>query len=101
VGNSFTNSQRDWKDGTYENFKDWAVRHFEVKGKESDDDVEVPARMMKAKDIVFRKNANGVYIVPHWSDYPLTKDRQRVVRGYIGQVYSQSFDCVLLFIYSN
>ena len=102
MGKSFTNSQIDWKEGTYEYFKDWAVKHFGLKEKDSDDDdADVPARMMKAKDIEFRKNRKGVYILPHYSDYPVVKDRQRVIRGYIGKVYRQSFYFVLLFIFSN
>lgn len=87
VGNSFTNSCKEWRDGTYENFKQWAVKQFDVQEPDSDDGAEVPVDMQKAKDIVFEKNGRGVLILPPKDDHNTTKQRQRVVRGYIGAVY--------------
>lgn len=89
VGNSFTNSCADWRDGTYDNFKEWAVRQFGVKDLESDDEAEVPVDAQKAKDIEFEKNKKGYYVLPPIVTFKTTKQRQRVVRGYIGAVYRQ------------
>jgi hypothetical protein len=89
VGNSFTNSCTDWRDGTYENFKEWAVRQFGEKDLESDDEAEVPVDARKAKDIEFDRNKRGYYVLPQIANFKNTKQRQRVVRGYIGAVYRQ------------
>ena len=76
VGNTFTNSCPDWKVGTYENFKDWAVRQFGVKELESDDEAEVPVQMQKAKDIVFKRSKKGGIFCPQWAiTKPLAKSR--------------------------
>jgi hypothetical protein len=56
AGNSFTNAHKDWKEGMYENFKDWSVRQYGHKEMESGDEVDVPVNFQKAKDIVFEKN---------------------------------------------
>ena len=56
VRNSFTNSYNNWKEGTYENFKEWAVKQFRIKELESDDEAEVPVLNQKAKNISFQKN---------------------------------------------
>ena len=56
VRNSFTNSCGDRRDGTYENFKEWSARQFQVKDLESDDKAEVPVDAQKAKDIEFERN---------------------------------------------
>jgi hypothetical protein len=88
VGNAFTNSCPDWKEGTYDNFKEWAVRQFGVKELESDDEADVPVDMQKAKDLVFKRNRKGVYMLPSMGDFKTTRQRQRVIRGYIGAVYS-------------
>ena len=87
VGNSFTKSFAGWGDGTYENFKEWSVRQFGIEKLEPDDEAEIPADMQKAKDITFEKNEKGHFILPPLSNYNTTKQRQRVVRGYIGAVY--------------
>ena len=47
AGNSFTNACSDWRDGTYENFKEWAVKEFSLKELESDDEADVPVDMQK------------------------------------------------------
>jgi hypothetical protein len=87
VGNAFTKSCDGWRDGTYENFKEWAVRQFGIEKLQPDDEGEVPADMQKAKDITFEKNERGHFILPPLANYNTTKQRQRVVRGYIGAVY--------------
>ena len=91
VGSSFTHSCSDWRDGTYEHFKEWAVKQFGLKDLDSDDEGEVPVHMQKAKDIAFERNREGEYILPDMSNYRTIRQRQRVVRGYIGAVYSMSF----------
>ena len=85
----------DWSEGTYEKFKEWAVSHFGLKEGESDDEADVPANFMKAKNIKFRKDRHGVYVLPHISDYRKAKERQRVVRGYLGTVYSAFFSPII------
>lgn len=90
AGNTFTNTCKDWKDGTYENFKEWAVKQFGVGDLESDDDAEVPVHFQKAKDIRFERNRSGDLILPSMSNYRTIRQRQRVVRGYIGAIYRQS-----------
>jgi hypothetical protein len=87
VGNSFTNSYSTWRDGTYENFKEWSVKQFGIGELDSDDEAEVPADMVKAKDLSFDTNIRGHFIVPPLENFKNTKQRQRVVRGYIGAVY--------------
>jgi hypothetical protein len=90
VGNSFTNSCPDWKEGTYESFKDWAVRQFGLKDLESGDEAEVPVNLKKAKDISFKVNRKGHLVLLPLSNFRKTRERQRVVRGYIGAVYSET-----------
>ena len=87
--NSFTNSCGDWRDGTYENFKEWSARQFQVKDLELDDEAEVPVDAQKAKDIEFERNKRGDYVLPPMGNFKTIKQRQRVVRGYIGAVYRQ------------
>ena len=87
IGNSFANSCPDWREGTYENFKDWALKQFGMQEPDSDDEVEVPVQMQKAKDIKFNKNIRGEFILPPISNYKTIRQKQRVVRGYIGAVY--------------
>jgi hypothetical protein len=90
VGNSFSHSCADWREGTYENFKEWAVKQFGLKDLDSDDEAEVPVHMQKAKDIAFEKNKKGHYILPDMSNYTTIRQKQRVIRGYIGAVYRMS-----------
>jgi hypothetical protein len=89
VGNAFTNSHPDWRDGTYENFKDWAVKQFGIEELDSDDEAEVPIKFRKAKDLSFEMNRRGYLTVPSMSNCRTIREKQRVVRGYIGAVYSQ------------
>jgi hypothetical protein len=101
VGNAFTHSYSDWRDGTYENFKEWAVKQFGLKDLDSDDNADVPVDMQKAKDIVFKKNKKGVYILPEMADFKTIRQKQRVVRGYIGAVYSAFFFNSYLFWFAE
>jgi hypothetical protein len=87
VGTTFTNSCKEWRDGTYESFKDWSMKQFRIQDLESEDEAEVPVDAQKAKDIVFEKNERGDYILPPIDGQKTTKQRQRMVRGYIGAVY--------------
>jgi hypothetical protein len=87
VGNSFTKACPDWREGTYENFKDWALKQFGLKEFDPDDNVEVPVHYQKAKDIEFEKNRRGEFILPPMSNYKTIRQKQRVVRGYIGAAY--------------
>jgi hypothetical protein len=54
---------------------------------DSDEDETVPAHMQKAKDIEFQRNKSGVLVLPPKTDFKTNRDKQRVVRGYIGAVY--------------
>jgi hypothetical protein len=94
VGNTFTNSCAHWKTGTYENFQDWAVRQFGMEDLESDDEAEVPVHMQKAKDIVFERNGSGEFVLPPMDNYKTVRQKQRVIRGYIGAVY-RKFICFI------
>ena len=99
-GNKFTHSNPDWQDGTNEKFNEWALGQFGLKDLDSDEDVEVPVNMQKAKDISFEINKRGHFILPPMSDFRYARDRQRVVRGYIGAVYSELIDFLFLFLFS-
>jgi hypothetical protein len=85
--NNFTSSTPDWREGTYENFKDWASKQFGTKEFDSDDEAEVPVHMTKAKLIPFERNKRGDLILPPMTDYKTVRQKQRVIRGYIGAVY--------------
>jgi hypothetical protein len=98
VGNTFTNACKDWRDGTYENFKDWAVRQFGHKDLESEDDAEVPVTMQKAKDIAFERNNRGDLVLPPMENYKTAKEKQRLIRGYLGAVYSKWILIIIFFI---
>jgi hypothetical protein len=63
------------------------VKQFGIGEVESDDEAEVPADMMKAKDLTFETNVRGHFILPPLESLVNIKQRQRVVRGYIGAVY--------------
>ena len=89
VGHSFTNSCPDWRDGTYQMFNDWALKQFGAKELDSDDQAAIPVQFQKAKNIEFKKNANGEFILPPMSNYGTIRQKQRVIRGYLGAVYSQ------------
>ena len=48
--------------------------------------------MQKAKDIVFEKNGKGHFILPPRHGYKTNRQRQRVIRGYVGAVYRMSMN---------
>lgn len=96
AGNAFTASCNDWKDGTYSNFNDWALKQFDLKELDSDDEGEVPVHLMKAKDIIFERKKTGEFILPPMSNYKTVRQKQRVVRGYIGAVYRQSIHSIFI-----
>ena len=43
----------------------------------------------KAKDLEFKKNKFGELILPPLVNYKTIRQKQRVVRGYVGAVYRQ------------
>ena len=90
VGNSFTNTHRNWKEGMYKNFKEWSVKQFDYQNMESSNEAEVPVQFQKAKDICFKKNQHREFILPPMQNFKTIKQKQRVVQGYIGAVYSES-----------
>ena len=51
--------------------------------------------LKRQKNLIFKKNENGDFIIPDKSNFKLIHQKQRVVRGYIGTVYS---DYIHLFI---
>jgi hypothetical protein len=63
---------------------------------ESGDEAEAGVDPQKAKDIVFEKNGRGHFILPPLDDQKTTKQRQKVIRGYIGAVYRESFKTILI-----
>ena len=71
------------------------MKQFGLKDLDSDDEADVPVHMQKAKDIMFERNKKGIYKLPHMSDFRTTRQRQRVVRGYIGAVYRTCFNSLL------
>jgi hypothetical protein len=85
VGNTFTNSCKDWRTGTWENFNKWSVRQFGFEDLESEDE-EGPL-LPKARDIIFNKNKRGNLVLPPKTDFKTVRLKQRVIRGYIGAVY--------------
>jgi hypothetical protein len=99
VGSSFTHSHGDWRDGTYEHFKEWAVKQFGLKALNSDDEGKVPVHMQKAKDLAFKRNDDGVYILPDMCNYQTNCQRQRVVHGYIGAVCCMSIQSAGFFFF--
>lgn len=101
TGTSFTQSRPDWKEGTYENFKGWALKHFGDNETDSDGESDVPVDFKKAKNIEFRKNSKGHFVLPGMENYRTTRQRQRVVRGYIGAVYSKQGNLFCFIIHLN
>lgn len=99
VGNCFTNSCSDWREGTYSNFKDWAVKQFGSKDQDEDDeDEDVPVHFIKAKDLTFETDKDGEFILPNFRNLKTIRQKQRVVRGYIGAVYSMLSHIIALFL---
>jgi hypothetical protein len=95
TGNKFTNSCDEWRDGTYEKFNEWAVRQFGEAELDSDDEAEIPVHKQKSKDITFEKNSRGDFVLPPMQNYKNIRQKQRVIRGYIGAVYRQSTHSIL------
>jgi hypothetical protein len=93
VGNTFTHACPDWKEGTYELFKDWAAKQFGEAP--SEDEEEVPVHHKRAKDISFKRNENDDLILPPMTDYRKIRQRQRVIRAYAGAVYSKSMQPII------
>ena len=87
VGNSFTNAHKDWKEGMYENFKEWSVKQFGHQPLESGDEVELPIEFQKAKDISFEKYHHEHFVLPSLQIYRTIKQKQRVICAYVGAVY--------------
>lgn len=87
AGQSFTHACPDWKEGTYELFKDWAAKQFGDSA--HDDEEEVPVHHQRAKDISFKRNESGQFILPPMTDYTKIRQKQRVIRAYAGAVYSK------------
>ena len=54
MGNSFTQSCPDWREGTYDNFKGWAPKQFGIEEMDSDEEADIPVHFKKAKDIEFK-----------------------------------------------
>jgi hypothetical protein len=54
---------------------------------ESDDEGKIAPDMQKAKDIAFERNDSGDFILPPMYNCKTTRQKQRVIRGYIGTVY--------------
>jgi hypothetical protein len=94
LGSSFTDSHADWREGTYENFKNWALTQHGLNDLDSDEEAEVSVQYQKAKDISFEKNRKGYFILPPKANYKNNKQKQRVIRGYIGAVYRTSIQSV-------
>jgi hypothetical protein len=91
VKNSFMHACPDWKEGTYELFKDWAAK--QLTDPQSEDEAEegkVPVEFKKAKDISFTRNESGGLILLPMTDYKKIQQKQRLVRTYAGAVYSKS-----------
>ena len=86
VGNSFTNAHKDWKEGMYENFKEWSVKQFGHQPLESGDEAELPIEFQKAKE----KNHRGHFVLPPLKIYRTIKQKQRVIHAYVGAVYHKS-----------
>jgi len=96
VGNSFTHACPDWKEGTYELFKNWAANQLGEPRSEDEVEEEIPVEYKKAKDISFNRNESGGLILPPLSQYRRVRQKQRVVRAYVGAVYSKSIHPIFL-----
>lgn len=65
------------------------MKQFGLDELDSDDEAEVPVLMQKAKNIEFERDESGELILPPISEFKTIREKQRVIRGYIGAVYSQ------------
>jgi hypothetical protein len=66
------------------------VKQFGLEELDSDDEAEVPVLMQKAKNIEFERDGGGQLILPPMKEFKTIREKQRVIRGYIGAVYRQS-----------
>ena len=89
-GNSFTTSRSDWKEGTYDMFREWSMKQFGSGESDEDEEREVPVQMQKAKDIAFDIDEDGKLILPPLTNFRRLREKQRVIRGYVGAVYRES-----------
>lgn len=77
------------------------MRQFGVNELESGDDADIPIEKQKAKDIKFERRKSGILILPPMDECENVKQKQRVIRGYIGATYRESFVSLLyIFIFS-
>jgi hypothetical protein len=65
------------------------LKQFGAKEFDSDDNVEVPVNFQKAKNLEFKKNKAGEFILPPMDQFKTNRQKQRVIRGYIGAIYRQ------------
>lgn len=87
-GSLFTKSYPDWREGTSNLFDEWSLQQLGVKEPVSEDEGEVPVHLRKAKSIEFALNSRGHFILPPLNTLKRTQAKQRMVRAYIGAVYS-------------
>ena len=74
VRNSFTHACPEWKEGTYELFKDWAVKQFsDSRSEDEGEEGDVPIEYKKVKDISFKRNGSGGLILSPMSEYRMSK----------------------------
>ena len=91
VGNSFTNAHKDWKEGMYENFKEWSVKQFSHQPLESGDEAELPIEYFKRLKIsLLKRTIMGILFCPPLQIYRTIKQKQRVIHAYVGAVYRKS-----------
>jgi hypothetical protein len=64
------------------------MKQFGITEPDSDDNAEVPVHLQKAKDIRFETNVRGHLILPPLENFRTCRQKQRVVRAYIGAIYS-------------
>jgi hypothetical protein len=70
VRNSFTHACPNWKEGTYELFRDWAAKQLtDLQFEDEAEEGEVPVEFKKAKDISFTRNESGGLILLSMTDY--------------------------------
>ena len=74
VRNLFTHACPEWKEGTYELFKDWAVKQFSDPRSEDEGEGDVPVEYKKMKDILFERNGSGGLIIPPMSEYVKSRE---------------------------
>jgi hypothetical protein len=72
------------------------VKQFGLDELDADDDAEVPVLMQKAKNIEFERDEGGQLILPPMSEFKTIREKQRVIRGYIGAVYRQYIHFIII-----